>query len=177
MTHAEISNDTAGRPSRRLSYILFTLAQQLYALPTLALREVVALPQLARPAGMPRLLAGYLHLGCEAVPVLHLARLLNLTESRPGLFTPLLLLKSQQGSLALLVDQVNELVTIGSERIVPISRGEAFNDCTAGIARVNDTHVIVLEASRLLTVQESLRLAALRTDEQQRLAAFAAESS
>src|SRR5438128_2487698 len=86
----------------RRSLLLFHLPGHACALPLASVQEVVPMPLLSRPPGLPSVLAGFLDLGGAIVPVLRLDRLLGLSEVVPGLYTPLLVLRQPEDRLALL---------------------------------------------------------------------------
>jgi purine-binding chemotaxis protein CheW len=104
------------------------------------------------------------------VPVVALDRLFALRETPRGLYTPLLLLDSRAGPLALLVDRVTELAQVPAESLAPVGSGAALNDCAAAEVRWKGVVGHLLSLERLLLVQEQRRLDELRLQEQNRLA-------
>ncbi|MBS0208194.1 MAG: chemotaxis protein CheW [Planctomycetes bacterium] len=180
MTHATISHTVAAdiaRPAPGRAYLVFILAGQRYALPASHVREVLALPELARPAGMPPLLAGYVRIGATVIPVLSLARLLGVADTELGLFTPLLILNVPDRPLTLLVDQADEIVSLTPGQLTPINREQSFNDCSIAVASVKERTVIILDPERLLSEQESRRLAELDALARERMTTLSDESS
>jgi hypothetical protein len=82
------------------------------------------------------------------------------------LHTPLLLLKTPGGLLALLVESVRGLGVVSE--ICPVE-GHSFNHCIAGEARVGPDSVFLLAPDRIFLEKERRRLADLQVFEQERL--------
>ena len=170
----ELSPETQGRPSlgvgvsKRL-FLVFHLRGTVCALPVSAIREVVALPLLSRPPGLPSLLEGFLNLGGSAIPVLRLDRLFGLPDLVPGLYTPLLVLRQPEDRIALLVEAVRGIVTVQSADVRSVPGGDSFNDCVEGELTFGDDVVHLLSAERLLLEKERQCLAELQAVEQERL--------
>lgn len=152
-----------------LTLVLFRLADQTCALPSKWVQEILPMAHLARPPGLPLILEGFLNLGGIAVPVLPLARLFNLPQQAPGLYTPLLVLRGIDPPLALLVDQVDELLSVTEEALAPVREQHALNDCVKAEGRMEDRVFHLLSPERLFLEQERQRLAELQAMAQQRL--------
>ena len=156
----------------RQRIVVFQVAAQLYALPVVAVSEIVSLAQLSQPPGLPPVLAGFLNLGGAAIPVVRLARLLGLPEQPVGLYTPLILLRSAGSPLALLVDAVRSIELIDEQAVVPVGENYCFNDCAEGLVTLGESRIVLLSEQRLLREQEQRRIAELADIEQARLAAL-----
>jgi purine-binding chemotaxis protein CheW len=163
----------AARPGTRQvghrAVLVFHLAGQGYALPLQDLQEVVPMAELSRPPGMPSALAGFLNLGGTAVPVLRLARLFGLQEATPGVYMPLLVLRTEALRLALVVDRVSRIASVPAEGILPVPAQASFNDCAAGVVTLDGHVIVLLSAERLLLDKEQQCLAELQDAEQARL--------
>ncbi len=124
------------------------------ALPLACVREIVPMCALAHPPSAPSLLLGLLNLGGKLVPVLKLALLLGLPETRAGLHTPLVVVETDGTVFALLVQSVEEVRQPQAEEWTPVDRTHAFNACvTASVSTANGA-VEVLNPTRLLLEQE-----------------------
>ena len=156
-------------PPARRPLLLFHLAEQGYALPLADLREIVPMALLARSACLPAVIAGFLHLAGDAIPVLRLDRLFGLPEQPLGLYTPLLLLRTPESPLALQVDRVKRIVTPAADALVPVREGDSFNSCVEGILRIDEQVVLLLSLERILLEKEQQGLAEFQDREQTRL--------
>lgn len=155
-------------PPQRL--MVFRLGRQAYAVPLTAVQEVLSMPGLSVPPGLPPMLAGFFRLDSEAVAVLHLAHLLQGEQQPIHLYTPLIVLQSPGPSLALIVDEIVNIIPFEQCDFVPVMDKSSINECTQGILRRGSEHVIVLFPDRLLLKAEQQRLTELTALEQTRLA-------
>jgi purine-binding chemotaxis protein CheW len=160
----------AARPAA-VRVITFRVGRESYALSLTALREILPLPQLAQPPGLPPLLAGFLNLSGRAIPVVRLARLLGAAESPLGLYSPLLLLKGDN-PCALIVDAAEAIATLDTATILPLREGFCVNDCGLGLAEIGGRHLMLLDPERLFLAEERRRVAELTQIEQARLASL-----
>ena len=157
----------SARPGRKV--LTFQLSGQAYGIPLDRVREIIPLPLLSRPPGLPPVLAGFVNLGGTAIPVVKLARLFGVAESAPRRYTPLVVLCCCNLTLALLVDSVQGVIQVDDESIVSFSDNLWLNSCAEGLATVGDTSFVLLADGRLLREQERRRVDELAAIEQVRL--------
>ena len=161
------------------SYVLLRLGSRRCALPCGVVREVLPLPRLYRPPGLPRPLAGFMNLGGAAVPVLDLMRLFGLAaegaEGEAALYRHVVLTAGAGGGgpLGLLVDRVLDLQRITPERLRPVTEGATLNGCAVAEIETPDGFIHLLAAERILLAQEQAALTGLREAAQARLAEWA----
>lgn len=142
--------------------LVFEVGGQACALPVEDVQEIVPLPLLAHPPGLPPALEGFLNLRGAAVPVLRLARLFDLAIVPPGLYTPLVILRGEGGPVALLVDRVERLVEVLPAELAPIGRDNCFKDCAEAEVVSAGRTVHLLSPRRLLLERERECLEQLR---------------
>lgn len=127
---------------------------------------------LLRPPGLPPLLEGFLNRGGAAVPVIHLGRLFGLPGEAPGLYTPLLLVSGRPGPLALLVDEVTDILSLDQSALLPVRESQVFNNCVEAEIELGNRTLHLLSPDRLLLEEERRRLAELQEAAQERLQAL-----
>ncbi len=154
---------------RAESVLIFHLPGAACALPLAAVREIVPMALLSRPPGLPALLEGFLNLAGTAVPVVRLDRLFHLPELALGLYTPLLILRTSEDRVALMVESVRGIVAVPPDDIRAGFDGGSFNDCVEGEFTAGERVVHLLSLERLLLEKERQCLAELRAVEQDRL--------
>ncbi|MEZ6242350.1 MAG: chemotaxis protein CheW [Phycisphaerales bacterium] len=134
-------------------------------IPVDEVREIVPLCALSRPAGMPPILAGFLILDNEPIPVLRAARMWGLQEAERGLYTPLVVIRGRGRVLALLVDRVLGVTNAAEAELADAS------DIAAPLParRVQDRVMGVLDPARLLLALERDAIERLRENEERRL--------
>jgi purine-binding chemotaxis protein CheW len=151
-----------------MKMMVFRLGGNRFCLPTLHVQEVAPMATLLRPPGLPSVLEGFLNLGGVGVPVLRLARLFGLAEGEPDYGTALVILRCEP-SLALLVDEVENVVEMAAEARVSLDPGNTFNDGTSGSWDDGRGPIHVLAVERILLEEERLRLTELQAQMQTRL--------
>jgi purine-binding chemotaxis protein CheW len=97
-------------------YLTFRAGSQLYALPTTAVTEVIRLLAVARVPQGPKALLGLANLRGTVVPVVGLRELLG-QDSSPDIPEKLALVLDQATSTALVVDSIDTLENVSSDRI------------------------------------------------------------
>ncbi len=125
--------------------------------------EVVRLP------GQPPILHGLLNLRGSLVPVVFLRHLLGLPASTPGMYTPLIVVKSGSQQLALVVDQVIEVREVNRSSLKPLAEQHSLNNCAQGEFENGEGSFVLLNADRLLLLEEQERLRQLASEGMRRL--------
>jgi purine-binding chemotaxis protein CheW len=161
--------------------LLLSLGGLRCALPREAVREVLPLPRLWHPPGLPKPLLGFMNLDGAAWPVLDLARLFGLPGEAGSLEDALyrhVLVANGPEPMALLVDRVLDLVRLTPGSFRPVAPERTLNGCVVaqldlpGQPEGSLVHLLALD--RILLAQESAALQALRQDAQRRLAEWPA---
>jgi len=124
---------------------------------------------LSSPPGSPSLLAGFLDLRGDAIPVLHLDRLFNLSEQLPGLHTPLVILHGAPTGIGILVEAVRQIIPITQAAFRPLPQNNVFHDCATAAFKLNGDVVYLLSAGRILLEKERRVLAEFQAVAQERL--------
>ncbi|WP_426959310.1 chemotaxis protein CheW [Muricoccus radiodurans] len=172
----------AGEPPARLirplsdaappaAFILFATAGTNCALPREAVRELLPLPRLDAPPGLPGPLAGFMNLGGTAVPVLDLAALLGAGSTQIGPYAHLLLLAGPPR--ALLVDRVLDVWPAGGVPPRPVDPAHSLGGLIVAELESDGGTAHLLDAGQVLLAQEAAILADLSATAQRRLDAWA----
>jgi purine-binding chemotaxis protein CheW len=150
--------------------VVFQLADQTVALPLENIQRITSMAQLARPPGLPSLLEGVLNLAGGAVPILRLERLFQLATRPAGLYSMLMILKDiSAGPLGILVDRVNEVLSVPGSSLIRVSGEDMFNGCTEATIAVRGQAIHLLSPTRILLEKERELLSEFRAIAQQRL--------
>lgn len=156
-------------PDKPHGLLIFEIAGDSFAIPLDAVREILLLPLLSQPPGIPPLLEGFLNLGGQAVPVLNPARLFRLEGSAPGPYSHLIVLEKTGTPLAIMADRAVGSREVPKESVMPVGQSISFNDCLEGDARIGGRTVHILSVEKLLLEEERSRIAELQAMEQERL--------
>ncbi|ACI99519.1 chemotaxis protein CheW [Rhodospirillum centenum] len=158
----------SGFPGAAAPLVVFALADRLCALPADAVAQILPMMDLARPPGVPPLLAGIAMLGRTAVPVVRLARLFDLPEQPATAGTALLHLRGEPPRL-LLVDRAVAVLDPPEERL-PLAEGTTFAGVAVAGFALPQGACVLLDPARLLLREEERRIDAFLALERERLA-------
>jgi len=111
------------------------------------------------PPGLPAGLAGFLDLRGTAVPIVRLDRLFDLPELRPGLHTPMIVLRGLAGPVGVLVDSVRAIVPVDPSRLLNLPENRIFGDCAIAELEVDGDPIHLLSLAVLLQASETRLLA------------------
>ena len=144
--------ETFGSVKRR--FLVFQLADRVYALPAETVAEVIRIPATARVPQAPRALIGVANLRGVVLPIVSLRALLDL-EGEQGAASRAIVLDGG-APVAIVVDAIDGLVTIDAERIetrsaqLSVERGEQLSGAFPlgdgqGAAKILDVQALLAE--------------------------------
>lgn len=131
--------------------------------------ELIPLATLVQVPGQAASLLGFLNLRRDAIPVISLRRLLGLPVERPGLYMPIVVLKTGSHRIGLLVDRADTVCPSDAIHLQPVLESHIFNDCADCRFEAEGEEVVVLRSDRLLLKEEQQRLFELRSEAERRL--------
>ena len=144
----------ADAASDEKGFVTLTVADQLGGVPALNVRDILGEQILTRVPMAPREIAGSLNLRGRIVTAVDLRRRLNLPDAPPG--TPRMSVVAEQGGelYALLVDQVSEVISLPASAFErnPPTLPPPWSDYSAGIFRLQNRLLVVLDTTRLLAL-------------------------
>ena len=150
MTIDQMSKDgRAGAGSEE--FVTAKIADQLFGIPVLAVRDVLASHNLTNIPLAPREVAGALNLRGRIVTAIDLRRRLGLSDS--GRDKSMSIVVDHQGELySLLIDEIGEVLSVDESNYErnPPTMDARWRDISAGIYRLENTLMIVLEVDKLL---------------------------
>jgi len=134
-------------------YVVFRLEGQIYGADIAVVREVNQLTRITRLPNTPHYVDGVIDLRGEVMPVVNLRKRLGLMDVEPDKETRVMILDLGQQSCALIVDGVDQVVTLSDEQIVPPDRRATMvgQDYVVGVARTgSDQLVIIMDLVKLM---------------------------
>lgn len=141
-------------------YLAFRLADEVYAIDILRIREILEYSMPTSVPMMPPSVRGVINLRGAVVPVIDLAVRFGREATGVGKRTCIVIVEAAHAGaiqiLGLMVDGVNAVLEIGADSIEqPPAFGTRVNtEFIAGMARVNGRFVIILDIARVLSIDE-----------------------
>lgn len=130
--------------------VLFTLDEQTYALPIDRVQEI---QQLVVPTELPDVspaLLGLINLRGTVIPAIDLRLLLGLKPAAYGLETPMVIARTGESLVALVVDQVEDVVALPEECLQSPSKVYALADRMLGVCRMGSGLAFLLDMDKLI---------------------------
>ena len=175
----ELASAQAGAPQRHDSastkeagalYLAFRLADEVYAIEILRIREIVEYSLPTTVPMMPASVRGVINLRGSVVPVIDLAIRFGRAATGVGKRTCFVIVEVEHAGathvLGLMVDGVNAVMEIGADVIEPAPTfGTKVNtEFIAGMARINGRFIILLDIARVLSIEEMAAVASVASD-------------
>jgi purine-binding chemotaxis protein CheW len=143
-------------PSAELQLVLFDLASEHYAVSSRCVREIIRMQNITRVPGALAFVEGVTNLRGKVVPVIDLRKRLALPASEETKNMRIVVLEVGSEYVGLIVDGVSEVLRIPYSLIEPASAVVHGPDADfiLGIAKLESKLVILLDADRLLSMDE-----------------------
>jgi purine-binding chemotaxis protein CheW len=149
-----IAIDDFGLISRMVVYFV---DGQRYALPIEVVQEIqqiVALSEIPDDSGS---VVGVINLRGEVVPAMDIRRILGLSTSEYGLQTPMIFTRTPRGLVAMIVDEVEDVVEVPEGCMQQASAGYDLADKLLGVCRLDERMIFVFDIERLVPTSRSGR--------------------
>jgi len=140
---------TAAAPDVR-EIVVFVLAGQRYALPIEAVQEIQQIVAMSAVPGVTPGLVGMLNLRGEIVPVVDARLLLGMETAEYTLETPMVIAHAGSSLVALLVDEVEDVVTPPPGCMQAPGEVYELADRLLGVCRLEEGFVFLLDPARLI---------------------------
>ena len=146
----------AGEGGKRVEYLSFALAGEMYAMPIALVAEILRLPPITEVPRAPDTVLGVISVRGKLVTVIDLRRRLNLPPTEPDRKSRILLADTRTEQVGLLVDEVQQVWRLASEEVEPpnVLGGEQAGHI-AGIGRPSGSGGAVLILLELGPILES----------------------
>lgn len=152
-------------------YLTFSLGQEMFAVGILNIREIIEYGSVTTVPMMPTFVRGVINLRGSVVPVIDLAARFGRPPCeitrRSCIVIVELESEGERQELGVVVDAVSEVLEIPDTEIEPAPGfgAKIRTDFIAGMGKVNDHFVILLNMNNVLAVEEIAMLAQLNENE------------
>ncbi|MBW4049519.1 MAG: purine-binding chemotaxis protein CheW [Proteobacteria bacterium] len=152
--------------SRGGQYLTFSLQGEIYGLDILQVREIIEYTKPTKVPMMPDFVHGVINLRGNVVPVIDLTQRFGRQPTEIRKRTCIVILEvaneMEQQALGILVDGVNAVLDLADDQIEPSpSFGTGLpQDFILGMARWEEGFIILLDVSRVLSVEDMAAISA-----------------
>ncbi len=146
--------------SEKKQYLTFCLGEELFALESSLVLEVLEVPAITRIPRVPEFLVGVINLRGNAATVVDVRRKFGMEPTRHTKDTCVIVVErefeGERLAVGLLADSVREVLEISPQDVLePPEMGLAVDAAfVSGVARHGDGFLLVLDAERLLSLEE-----------------------
>lgn len=138
-------------------YIVIRLGDEQYGIDIRYIDNIVRMQHITRVPKVPAYLKGVINLRGEVLPVMSLRLKMGLEADEMTRATRIIILKQeQQGSVGIIVDEVKEVVTLGTSQIEKMSQhtGEGRKSFITGVGKHNGELISLLDLNSI-TLEEN----------------------
>lgn len=138
-------------------YVVFSIADEDYCIEILKVQEIIRSMPITWLPHRPASVEGVINLRGEIIPVINLRVKFGLEKKPYTKFTRVLIGQIEERLVGMIVDGVNEVVTINEDNVetAPGSEsGRRKTEYIRGVARVDDRVIILLNVARILAEEE-----------------------
>lgn len=150
-------------------HVVFKVDTAFLAIQATQVIEILHIPELLVPPGLPSILEGFIQIANLTVPVIAMASILELPAVRRQLYTPIIIVQAGKEPMGFAVDDIIQITPIEPENISIISPEKTFNDCVYGAATVNAKETYLLNLERILLLQEQTAISSFTEKIQSRI--------
>lgn len=138
-------------------FVTIKIGGQLFGIPVLLVHDVLQQQRITRVPLAPPEVAGSLNLRGRIVTAINMRRRMGMEELEAGKRTMAVVVENHGELYSLVVDAVGEVLTLSSNDFErnPPTLPSSWRDLSAGIYRLKDELMVVLDIGRLLNVNKS----------------------
>lgn len=149
--------------NQQIQLVTFQLSGEEYGVDILRVHEIKRLKEIGitHVPRAPEFVEGVINLRGDVIPVIDLGKRFELENKKVDKETRIIVVKQEDKFIGLIVDRVNEVLTVDKEVIdePPREISQINSFFISGIARYNERLVIVLDIGNILSPSEDEELA------------------
>ncbi|MCH7903749.1 MAG: purine-binding chemotaxis protein CheW [Armatimonadetes bacterium] len=140
----------AGRSDQQS--VIFRLGNESYGIDIFSVNEIIRMREITPIPQTDAHICGLVNLRGKTIPVVNLHVRLALPEVEESDKTRIIVVDSPNGNVGIIVDEVNEVVTLSAEHIeeTPAMVTDEESDYVYGVARLDDRLITLLDLDKAL---------------------------
>lgn len=139
--------------SNMKKYVVFNLENEEYGIDILRVREIIEMKSITRVPKSCDFVRGVINLRGEVIPIVDLRKKFALSEGEDTENTRIIVVSIDDITVGLVIDSSSEVQEIENDFIesTPVSVGNIDQGYIAGIGKVSDRLIILLDVARVLS--------------------------
>ncbi|MGI6621147.1 MAG: chemotaxis protein CheW [Bacillota bacterium] len=140
--------------------VAFCLGSETYGVDIQKVREIIPIQKIVPVPRAPDFVEGIINLRGKVIPVLDLRKHFGFEKKEATPEQRIVLTESEGEGIGVIVDSVSSVIRISDDAVEPpasVIAGEA-NDYIQGIAKVNDSLIVLLDLTRIISDAEKRTL-------------------
>lgn len=135
--------------------VVFKLAEEEYAVSILQVQEIKRMTEITRVPHTPEYLKGVLNLRGSVLPVIDLKKRLGLPQKEYTEDTRIIIVKTNDIAVGLIVDAVSEVTAVRGDQIEPPQAvsGNIGENYISGVGKLENRLLILLKLDELIGIQ------------------------
>ncbi len=148
--------ETESAPVRLETWVAFSLAGEVFALPVEPVREVVRVTSLTRVPHAPQPIRGVTNMRGRVIPVIDLRLRIELPPKELDRASRVIVVRSRGRQLGLLVDAVHQVIHIDLNQVQPPPEDvmTVQSDYLSGVYHLDDQLILLLDIDRALIIRD-----------------------
>lgn len=138
--------------------VVFGLDGQRYALRLSAVERVVRAVEVIVLPSAPAIVLGVINLAGRVIPVMNIRKRFRLPEKEIGLDNQLIIARTAERTVALLVDYTSALAEISATEVIQAIKILPRIDYLDGVAKLEDGMVLIHDLDKFLSLEEEQAL-------------------
>ncbi len=143
--------------SEAKQYCTFYLNRLLFGVEVMQVQEVIRFQEMTRVPLAPGVITGLINLRGQIVTAMDLRRRLELPDREPERAPTNVVVRSQDGAISLLVDEIGEVLEVHEESFErpPETLGGVARDLVRGAYKLKDRLLLVLDTDRAINLTDA----------------------
>ena len=134
--------------------VMFTLDEQLYALPLPAVKKVIHAVEIRHLPKAPEIISGIINVKGQIIPVVDIRNRLGLATHEIEPDDRLIIADTRRREVAILVNTVTGLRNLAPGQMKQIKETLPFAEHLKGVAKVDDELILIYDLEKFLSLDE-----------------------
>jgi purine-binding chemotaxis protein CheW len=153
--------------NKNLQVVGFKIGKEFFGVDIASVQEIVRVPEITQIPETPPFVEGVINLRGRIIPVIDLRKRLRLGNTERSRASRVLITEEDKRTVGLIVDSASEVLRLPSDSIEPppeMITGVGVEYIT-GVGRLDDQIIILLDLTKILDVNETMKLEKLKIPE------------